>query len=293
MKKLVPVILLALFSINTKSQSIPNPGFEDWTAGPGYDDPNGWGTINSLVASILPNGTAIKTTNSNEVHGGLTALKLLTKNISQYVAPGICATGTINTDGTISGGIAYNQRPISLSGWFMYTPVNGDTASVEVTLSKWNGTQRETIGHTIIEFTQTNSSYEEFVDSIEYISTENPDTAVLVLISSAGANGFEGSTLFLDDLAFDFDNTGIEDHINKVKVGLGPNPAENTIHIINLKTEATLTIFDVTGRKVETYQVNEVKQDVNVTNLINGTYFYRIFDRNETTITTGKLLIKR
>ncbi len=293
MKKLIPIILLAFFSIDTKSQSIPNPGFEDWTAGPGYDDPNGWGTINALVASILPGGTALQTTNSAEIHGGSSALKLLTKNISQYVAPGICATGTINTDGTISGGIAYNLRPVSLSGWYMYTPINGDTASVEVTLSKWNGTQRETIGHTIIEFTQNNTSYSQFVDSIEYISSESPDTAVLVLISSAGANGFEGSTLFLDDLAFAFDNTGIQNHSTTLKVGIGPNPAQNTLHIINLKTDANLELFDVTGRKVGLFQVSENKQDVNIAHLTNGTYIYRVSDRRENQISTGKLIIKR
>ncbi len=293
MKKLIPIILLAFFSIDTKSQSIPNPGFEDWTAGPGYDDPNGWGTINSLIASVLPGGTAIKTTTAGEIHSGSSAIRLVTKTISTFIVPGICATGVINTDGSISGGIAYDQRPVSMTGWYIYNPVNGDTGSVEVTLSKWNGTSRDVVGHTRIEFIQNTTSYQQFVDSIEYVSGATPDTAVIVLISCAGDHGIVGSTLFIDDLAFAFDNTGIQNHSTTLKVGIGPNPAQNTLHIINLKTDANLELFDVTGRKVGLFQVSENKQDVNIAHLTNGTYIYRVSDRREIQISTGKLIIKR
>ena len=292
MKTIIPVLFFAFLSTTANSQSIPNPGFENWTAGPGYDEPDGWGTINSLVGSILPGGTAIKTTTAGEIHSGSSAIKLETKQISTFITPGICATGIINTDGSISGGIAYNQRPVSLTGWYIYNPVNVDTAGVEVTLSKWNGTSREVVGHTSINFLQNTTSYQQFVDSIEYVSGETPDTAVIVIISCAGDHGVPGSTLFMDDLAFAFDNTGIENHTT-LKVGISPNPAQNTLRVLNLKTDASLEVFDITGRKVGLFQVNEVKQDVNISHLTNGTYVYRISDRKENTITTGKLVIKR
>ncbi len=293
MKNLLPILFLSLISIYSHSQSIPNPGFEDWTAGPGYDEPNGWGTLNSLVGSILPGGTATQTTTSGEFHNGSSAIKLVTKTVSTFIVPGMCATGVINTDGSISGGIAYDQRPVSMTGWYIYNPVNVDTASVEVTLSKWNGTSRDVVGHTRIDFIQNTSIYQQFVDSIEYISNETPDTAVIVLISCAGDNGIVGSTLFIDDLAFAFDNTGIQNNSSALKVGIGPNPAQNTLQVINLKTEANLELFDVTGRKVGLFRVNENKQAINIAHLVNGTYIYRVSDTKEKLISSGKLIIKR
>ena len=48
MTKKLLFILTLTFAVSAKAQNIPNAGFENWTAGFGYEDPNSWGTYNVL-----------------------------------------------------------------------------------------------------------------------------------------------------------------------------------------------------------------------------------------------------
>ncbi len=292
MKKLIlfaSVIFTSLSAANAQD-TIPNPGFENWTNMGGYLNPDGWGTINQLVATVFRTDVAA------EVHSGTYAAKLASTAVGPNIAPGICVTGQVNiaTSG-VDGGLAYSLRPIFMTGWFMYNPGSGDTASVEVTLTKWDDTLDSTlvVGYTRQIFTQNTTTYQQFMDSIEYVSVDAPDTAVIVMLSSAGANGVAGSTLFIDDLAFSSSGTGIQNHAAALRVGVGPNPAQNTLFVVNLKTEGMLELFDITGRKAGVYSVSEHKREANVTQLANGIYVYRISDKKENTLSTGKIIIKR
>jgi len=282
--------ILTTFATAVAQDTLPNPGFEDWTNGGGFLNPDGWGTINHLIPTVS------RTNAAGEVHSGTYAAKLSSVAVGPNIAPGICVTGQVNiaTSG-VDGGIAYNLRPVSMTGWFMYSPGTGDTASVEVTLTKWNAqdSTTEVVGYTRQIFTQSVTSYQQFTDSIDYSSTDAPDTAVIVLLSSAGANGVAGSTLFIDDLAFGFDNTGVENHFAGLRIGVGPNPAQNTLYISNLKTEATFELFDITGRKAGVFQVSENKRDVNIAQFANGVYVYRISDEKQSMLSTGKLIVRR
>jgi len=92
---LLALSAIVLFHLVNAQNAIPNPGFELWTNHGSYDDPNSWGTINSLTA-ILGVKTVTKATGV-DVHSGTYAIKLQSKTVPiQGVAPGIAATGTIN-----------------------------------------------------------------------------------------------------------------------------------------------------------------------------------------------------
>src|SRR5687768_17150796 len=110
--------LLAFLSIiciatSNAQNAIPNAGFETWNFNPNYDDPAGWGTINGLTWFLLNGKTVFKATGA-DVHSGSFAIKLESKALSGLgTAPGIAATGTINTSGYVDGGVLYNKRPIS------------------------------------------------------------------------------------------------------------------------------------------------------------------------------------
>jgi hypothetical protein len=203
LKKLLYSSLFSICSFTAVLAQIPNPGFETWTTQSGYKDPSGWGTINSSIASFcFCAGTARQTTT---VHSGTYAMQLITVSAFGQTAPGIAATGTINTStAAIDGGLAYTLRPDSVTGWFKYTPAGADTGTVDVTLSKWNtGTnQRDVVGHARFETHTTVSSYTRFAEAFAYSSSAVPDTMVVILLSSipdlTSAN--VNSTLFLDDL---------------------------------------------------------------------------------------------
>ncbi len=277
------------FATLVAQDTIPNPGFEDWTNLGGFLNPDGWGTINQLVPTVF------RTNVAGEVHSGTYAAKLQTTAVGSNLAPGICVTGQVNisTNG-VDGGLAYNMRPVSMTGWFIYHPAAvGDSGIVTLTLSKWNGTSRDIIGECTQVFTDSVNTYTQFVKNIDYSSIELPDTAVIVLLSSTGTNEAAGTTLFLDDLAFSNSGTGVENHSTALKVRVGPNPAQNTLNVVNLKTDATLELFDILGRKAGAYEVSENKREANIAQFANGIYVYRITDKKENTLSTGKLIIQR
>lgn len=278
MKKIVAAVFFAFVSFIAKPQSIPNAGFEDWFAGPGYSDPDSWGTINPLVASVLPGGTSLQTT---DVHSGLSALKLENKAISGNIAPGVCVTGSINGAGFVSGGLAFNQRPVYISGWYKFLPSEVDTGYVQVRLTKWNGSQRDTIAFTQLNFTDSVANYQGFIDSIEYVSSELPDTLIIYL-TSGGHNRVVGTKLFIDDLAFiDVNNTGIENHKDDFKISIGPNPAHDVITLSFDSENAfagSLRLIDILGREVysKNISINQGNQRLQLSqsmlNLARGLY---------------------
>lgn len=204
MKKILLTFLSSALVYSIQAQNaIPNPGFETWNVNPNYDDPQGWGTINGLTY-ILGVKTVTKTTDK---HIGTYAMKLESKTVPlQGVAPGIAATGTINaqTQG-VDGGVAFNKRPISMSGWFKYTPNGVDTGSVEAILSKWSGGQRVQVGRAEFQIAATTSTYTQFNVNFSYSSSNTPDTLVMIILTSSGANSSpNGTVMFIDDLAFDY-----------------------------------------------------------------------------------------
>ena len=194
---------MASLSFTNAQNAIPNPGFETWNVNPNYDDVADWGTINPLTY-FLGSRTVTKATAPADVHGGSAAIKLESLNIPfQGNAPGIAATGTINTGGYVDGGVSYNKRPISLTGWYKYTVTGTDTGSIEATLSKWNTTThvRDEVGHTQFKQNATVGSYTQFTVNFTYSSQSVPDTLVVILLTSTRTTGFPlGSKLWVDDL---------------------------------------------------------------------------------------------
>jgi hypothetical protein len=222
---LIPAFALA-------QPAIPNGDFENWTNFGAYENPDSWGTINPLT-SILGIKTTTKATGA-EAHSGSFAIKLESKTIpAQGNAPGIAATGVINpTTRNIDGGIPFSNRPVSLRGWYQYFPAAGDTGSVEVSLYRWNASQgqRELVGRAAFNPSSTISVYTAFSVDFEYSSGLNPDTMVIVLLSSGGDNIRTGSKMLLDDLSLSDFGTSVSEP-ETPGFTLYPNPAKDQLQI--------------------------------------------------------------
>lgn len=202
---LLAISLMAIVSFTNAQNAIPNPGFETWNVNPNYDDPASWGTINGLTY-FLGVRTVTKASAAGEFHSGSAAIKLESKTVPlQGTAPGIAATGSINTGGYIDGGLVYTKRPISLTGWYRYTPSGTDTGSIEATLSKWNAGNhtREVVGRAVFEQNVSVGSFTQFTVNFTYNNNNIPDTLVMILLSSSQGNASPaGSKLWVDDLDF-------------------------------------------------------------------------------------------
>lgn len=187
-----------------------------------YYEPSGdyLKTLN-LLASLPPEiggPGPVTTEKTTESYSGAMAAKLISKVFSpqqgtNIFLPGLVATSELDIPNqTIDLGKPYTGRPVSFKGYYKYFPVSGDSALIEVLLTKYNTSlhKRDTIAITKNIITNTVSSYTLFDYPLTYHSTANPDTAVILLVSSAGINfqnlqgctGQIGSIMFVDEISF-------------------------------------------------------------------------------------------
>lgn len=308
MKKLFIVCLSLFLSANLlTAQTVPNGGFEDWTANTSgtyaYELPDQWKTTDS--ASLAVTGgivhSAIKETSL--VHGGSYAIKLIgwPTPFPNSNAPGAASNGDIDISTlSIIKGTPDTVRHQKLNGFYIFTPVGGDTCHVIATLVKWNSTtnMRDTIA--IGEFSTNDATgttaYSPFSVDFNYMNwTDNPDTMVVLLLTSRlnVPSGNPGTTLYVDDLSFT-GVVGIDDitsNINSVK--LYPSPASSIMTIkVDLKQARNLhyAIYDISGKHIfsDVIEPNETRLDVS--NFAPGNYSLHLMDGSKKAYSTGFII---
>jgi len=248
MNKKLLFILTLTFAVSAEAQNIPNAGFESWTAGFGYDDPNSWGTLNA--ASIL--GLPISVTKSTDRHGGSFSAKVETMSTidstgQEAPSPGFMFIGSVNIfQGTGVMGTSFTARPDSLVGWVKCNSVNGDTSGVVLQLTKWDAiamTQEE-IGFGVYITTSSNSSFYRFSVPIEYVSENTPDTMSVFVLSSLG-DGQIGSAIWVDDLSLIYNTSSIGE-LNGPSFGVFPNPVNDELSISSITVDK-MEVYSATG----------------------------------------------
>ncbi len=264
------------FNFSNAQNAIPNPGFESWTSQGSYDDCAGWGTIDQPVSSAcFCKGTAVKTTTAGEFHGGSMAMKLKTISVFAQTAPGIAATGIINqSTQNVDGGVAYNLRPDSIVGWYRYAPAGSDTGSVEITLSKWNGTSRDIVGHAKFQKRTSQGTYARFTQPLVYSLGIVPDTMVIILLSSSSYAPVVNSVMFVDDLDLIFNNTTLIANNGNANssVSVYPNPGNGNITVTAEKELGAINVYNSLGQVVYFQNTNTAKHQIDLSNQPAGIY---------------------
>lgn len=296
MKKIFTLIFsTVVINYSANAQALPNPGFENWTDGGSYDNPNNWSTLNSLT-SIFQFYTCTKST---DAHSGTNSVRLETK----YSGPGlntningIITTGEFQVSGTTGasiGGAPYTLRPDSIIGWYKYTPSGNDTGYAEVILL--NATDDDTLGRGVFSQTSTVADWTRFAAAINYDSTisANPALLRINLNSSSGNSPQAGSVIFFDDLEFAF-TTGIKEENRKINFSVYPNPATDELYVKNSSNEAAkMHLFDVAGKKITELSISLNTTRTNISSYSQGVYLYTISDKNSEILHTGKFVITR
>ena len=249
MTKKLLFILTVTFAFSAKAQNIPNAGFESWTPGFGYDDPNSWGTLNA--ASIL--GLPISVTKSTERHGGSFSAKVETMSTidstgQEAPSPGFMFIGSVNIfQGTGVMGTSFTARPDSLVGWVKCNSVNGDTSGIILQLTKWDATSltQEMIGFGGYITTSSSSTFYRFSVPIEYSSENTPDSLSVIVISSLGA-GQIGSAIWVDDLSLIYNTSSSVGELNGTSFDVFPNPVNDELSISS-KTVDKMEVYSATG----------------------------------------------
>lgn len=292
MKKLFTLILSTIvINYSANAQALPNPGFENWTAGSGYDNPNNWSTLNSSTSFL----GIVTVTKSTDAHSGTYSLRGETKFIGapfNQAAPALVTTGTINTTTqVIEGGIAYTLRPDSVAGWMKYAPVNIDTGYIEVLLMNANAT--DTVARARFDQPVAAAEWFRFSAPLEYFSSANPELSRVILLPSSGYSPVVGSVVQFDDLEFVF-TTGIHENSTKYAFSVYPNPATEELFIKNPLTEsAKMQVYDVTGKQVNELNIGLNTTRINISTYTSGIYLYTFTDNNSEILHTGKFAVTR
>lgn len=301
MKKFLPFLFFALFTISAKSQDIPNPGYENWIQNFDYSEPEGWGTLN-LLGGLFGNPFTVFQ-DSLTPYAGTYALQLTTTvltnnpdtaNLRDTI--GVLFSGSLSFSGQVFG-FPYTQKPDKFNFYYKYFPAGGDTAFCNVQLFKWNPVtmQRDTLASGYFNQPATTGSYAHGEIDLVYnnqFSGLDPDTAMITFSASSDYIPIPGSSLFIDEMSFT-DNVGIEEQAAD-KTLVYPNPATNELNLKFSNSESkTLVIFDVSGKAVVKSDLDAGEIKINVSALSNGLYFYKTFDKNKAVVSSGKFNIAR
>lgn len=223
------VLYLLLFKSFGYSQ-IPNSSFEQWMTINTYENPIGWSTLNKIVASASLQ-SIVKLSPGNP---GAYYLSAKTVSVSgKGLVPGRVVSGKIDTlNYRPLSGFPFTSRPAQLDYNMQYmVALPSDTAFVSVLLSKWNFTlqKRDTIGFGLSRF--NGMAHQWFANStlINYITGDNPDSA-LIVISSSSVAAMKDSYIYIDNLKFNGSVIGIHE-FQPIKINLSATPNPFTDHI--------------------------------------------------------------
>ena len=297
MKKLFYISIVLLCTLTFQAQNINNGGFENWSG----NTINTWATLNVIDTSI--NRLYSKETFRTE---GDYSIGMITDTITipsiaptpLLINPGIIY-GTLTystTSGLVSQGLPFAFRPDSIAFDANFQPVGNDTAIFLMYLSK-NYFIIGGLGPTANSYGFINNTGGNWFSAsvpITYLNSDTPDSVLIMVQSGLNAPQF-GTKLMVDNFRFIYKtNTGIyEEYISSKLVKCYPNP---TTEYINIELESDiqnslLELYDVSGNRIYTQELNSLNTIIDVKSYSNGAYSYRVIKDHK--IYSGHFIVNK
>jgi hypothetical protein len=289
------LIMLFVGAINAKSQ-IPNNGFEDWNTTGSYLEPQGYLTPNSYATtSFYP---ITRSSDHYPVAIGNYSIRIENK---PSLLPNGDALGLVlqNTHNTLLSGPGPSfpiiGHPTSLTGYYKYAPLNGDTMLIQIQLFQ-NGFE---VSYGVFSTITSASNWTSF--NIPLPSYTSADSGS-ILLASYNAEGpppdyfpHGNSVLYIDNLNFDNLIGSVPEQSSKnISFNLYPNPATDVVNlnIDNIdNAELTLTIYNVIGKLIRSEIVPQNQRQINVSDLNSGIYLVTLESKG--LIKNQSLIIQR
>lgn len=261
-----------LISGGLEATPLPNPGFENWITET-VENADSWYSLNGMLAGLgLEN--AIKTLDANT---GSYAMEMTTVIMGLDTISSYISVGEIDFNSSLPfQRIPYAGSPTHMSGYYKYSPVNGDEAAYEIAFFD-NG---NTIGGNYFLFTQQ-STYTEF--SVPLNISGTPDSIAIVFYS--GEN--PGSVLKLDDLTLSSNADLFE--FSSMETTIYPNPALEKV-MIKAEGEYDIHILDLNGKSIHDSNNIIGIHEINIKSVEPGTYLIQLTTEKGTE--THRLIVK-
>lgn len=206
MKTLLPLFIFlasAVFVLRAQD-TIPNGNFEYWSS-TSYMMPDNYPVSSNQDALERKNVPNVNQT--SDAYHGKYAIELTTLGPSAMgsdTVGGWFANSTASGNGdptTWPGGIAYNQIPTGITGYYKYNVAADDSALIGVVFKNASG---QTYAHYFYAVGGIHTDYTRFSFTFSPPLTQAPDTIILVGTSSnlLAGNGVPGSTVKYDSISF-------------------------------------------------------------------------------------------
>jgi len=187
------------------TSSIPNGNFEQWTT-TSMSYPQNY-PYNSNV-SYESNGVTSNIIKSTDAYTGSYAVQISTVLVGQNSEMGYILNGNPdkgNGPSSWHGGVAYNQKPTGISGYYKYN-TTADSGTILVAFSK-DGVNIQTYA---FEIGGIQNTYAPFNFTFSPALTQTPDSVIVGFLSlkiseaqnNNGSLAVPNSTLLIDDIAF-------------------------------------------------------------------------------------------
>ncbi|HLN52166.1 MAG TPA: PCMD domain-containing protein [Lentimicrobium sp.] len=279
---LILSISISFSNILPAQNPIPNNDFENWSG----NTPVDWDSSNE---SILGIDFTCVTRETNDPQNGQYSAKVQSVShdiifVGTVTMPGILTLGNViidivNQTGTVVGGVPVDGYPKFLKGYFKYQPALGDSCIIGIGLTRWNGTNTDTIAYSYTKFGSNITNWQEFTLPVQYETFVEPDTMNIMFISSNIETGVVtgGSTLWVDNLWIEFSQVAVNDlGVNK-RVYVYETADGNFITLNTREQILKADLYNINGFLLKTINATiNYNPNIRISDLPSGIYLLRV-----------------
>jgi len=289
MKKLTLILTVLITLIIRTNAQIPNSGFENWTAIGNYEDPTFWGSTNSYSSG--PFYAITKATDHYPITVGAYSVRI---ENNTALSPNYSERGFISTGPPPpSPNFPISGHPNSLTGYYKFAPLNGDTMFINIQLFK-NGSSVST-GE--FKSTAVASNWTSFNIPLSSYTAADSGNIILAAYYAPGFNYVPhgNSVLYIDNLNFDsFISSVPEQTVKNTSFNLFPNPASDIVTLnINyaIYEDLEINIYNLMGYLIRSETLKQNHQQINIGDISTGIYMIAIKSKDLTE--NQRLIIQR
>lgn len=119
----------------------------------------------------------------------------------------------------------------------------------------------------------------------------NHATDSLYIEINAETKKTRGNTAFLDNVILTVDNTSVYELFSNTKVNVYPNPANNIVNFeLSNDENVTVTMYSIDGALVKTVSAFQKLTAIDINDLDNGSYIYKVATLNGNIIKSGQFI---
>lgn len=268
------LLIILLVSFSFAQNPIPNPGFENWTAG----TPDDWFTLNvpEVYEPVIQSETS---------HSGSYAVKGEVLSFLDASVPPYLATDT--------DFFAISQNYTRMTGYYQFSN-NGEDAVWAIV--EFLDAQDMPVAAGSAEFGETSGGYTQFIMNLDYTGGSGQPAAQAIIVFTIWPSSESqtdsltvGSYFLIDDL--EFDNVS---NISEGNFGDSPksyhltqnypnpfNPSTTIEYDLPKASNVSIEVYNTSGQKITTLLNKKMaagnhEVEFNAANLSSGVYFYRI-----------------